>query len=76
MSTRGNLDAPLKTCQDLLEDMGIVIFQRVETISDTDMVELGMILAIIPGSKIGVFWAWIVGRLEYKIHTPYPRAPF
>lgn len=49
---QGNLHAPLRISQDLLEDIDIVILQRLETISDTNMVELGMIPAIIPCSKI------------------------
>lgn len=62
--------APLRTSQDLLEDIGIVILQRVETISDTNIVELGMIPAIIPCSKIGTFWAWIVGRSYNTKYIP------
>lgn len=34
---QGNLHAPLRTSQDLLEDIGIVILQQFETISDTNM---------------------------------------
>lgn len=61
---------PLRTSQDLLEDIGIVILQRAETISDTNMVELGMIPAIIPCSKNGTFRAWIVGRSYNTKYIP------